>query len=529
MSSLGQVFRVRVCNIKANGIQSNGRAEPPYCIKANFDGRAFNTEHFYGTNMSPMWAADVAFEYHVPTVDLLHKKYLVAECYGGDVFIGMFQVDLMTIARGSPLIQMDLKDGSRFAGTLFMEIHMELVANVSIRISRLMLTQLSERGYESSPNPYLAYALLGSGSPIESPIAPNSVRPEWHQLPPMAFRCTFSELCTARIGVDLKHSRNGHTAGVHDPRMASFAIAFEEFPISAGSDGQYPMRMMVHSVPDYPFPFSAELTGTLELRFVHLVAQQALSPQHAPSMAGSMVLSSAPMIHSSPLAVRGGVDRTLALSGVSLAPPSNVHVRHVSPTRGRSGSFSHANAEAALRPMPTSEDISVLESVSADQSALLAKVQGRLADIRARKLELQASLEESRRHQEAIRQANAVRKATLEGDLAAANNERARLEDALHAVQIRMEEEKRLSAQRVADRERARRALEEERQEAALMQQRVLKLRNSMHAHLAEEEKRYQQRLREAEDARRRAMQDTAALAALEQRLSDTEVRFGRR
>ena len=530
---LGVKFRVRLSNLKVDRL-SVGSASPPFCVRGNMDGRGFNTEYFHGTSMSPMWAFDLAFEYDAPSMDSLRSKYLLLELYGGEEFLGLARIDLMTLANSPPTISLDLVHGSRCTGGIQLEAAFMQWTTVTVRIGHLSLSGLPVRGYENS-SPYLTLRLSNAAAPIESSVATNASSPQWSNLPPMHLTGTFDDLNDATILCELKHSRNGYTVGPEDPIMASFGVPLGGLPLGAGCDGSFPIRQMIHSLPSYPYPFSAQLIGSLELFNVHRVVQGGRSA--AAAAASSTMISSRINVAPQP---------TSTMSPRSLSPPRSA-VR--SPARQRQLSFAPApdalqqdyirsSTELAAPPMQidyrprpttvTAEDIEVLERVCDDQSILLEKVTRRLEDVRRKKAEIQIAVEHLKERSVALSTASASRREALDAELRAAMGERQRLDDALNALHRRRLDEKARVDSENENRARARMALEEEQREALAMQQRVLQLREEMQRHLAEEEHRYQLRVREAEDARRKTRMDSDALNALEARLSEAESRFRR-
>lgn len=538
MSALSHQFRVRLCNFKADGVIHAPRAAPPFCIRGSFDGRAFNSENFHGATMAPMWALDVSFDYHASTIEALATKYLVVECYGGELFLGMCRVDLMALATGPRSIHLGLKEGSRVNGTLSFECVFELVANVTLQLSRVALTHIAPRGYENNPSPYLAFGFADGSASLESPIAANAQSPEWERLPSLHLRTTYQALCDQRVRFELKHSRNGFTAGISDPLMAVFDLALDTLPIEVGRDSAVPFRQMVHSLPNYPFPFSTELHGIAEFRNVHRVVQQKTG-----ILTDEGVVGGAALLDTNRSFASGFNAQQARLSSPQRHPPPPA----LSPAKPHAFSSSNVsfNASAAYPPLPPPQqvlvysappppppsggaagtDLAVLDDVAHQQVKLVQQIQTRLQNVNGRRTELTHLIAAQKLREDAEVEAASQRRTAIDADMRMALAERERLEASLRAVQLRREEEARLAAQLAAERERAKRALEAEQQEVAHLQQRVNVLRAEMTKHLEEEERRYQQRVREAEEARRRTMLDAEALAALESRLSQAEAR----
>jgi hypothetical protein len=500
---LGVNFRVHLRDIRVNRLQ--GGASPPFCVRGNFDGRGFNTEYFHGSAMSPMWSFDLSFEYNAPSLDSLRTKFLLLELYGGEEFMGMARVDLMTLATSPTAFSLDLVHGSKCAGGIQFEATFAQWCSVTLRIGHLSLSGLPARGYENA-SPYLTLRLSSAAAPIESSVATNASSPQWSNLSPLHLTGTFDDLNETTIMCELKHSRNGFTVGAEDPTMASFGIPLGELPLTAGCDGSFPLRKMVHSLPNYPFPFSAQLIGSIELMNVHRVVQ--------PTSRSQLTLAASPLrIHQVP------PPRAISPPRVNspIAMPLDYSSRALNPVEYRS------------RPgAVTAEDIEVLERVCEDQATLLEKVSRRLDDVRRKKSEVQVAIEHSKERCLTLSTASATRREALEADLRGALAERQRLDESLNLLHRRRLDEKARADSESENRARARLALEEEQREAQAMQQRVLQLREEMQRHLAEEEHRYQLRVREAEDARRKTRMDSDALNALEARLSEAESRFRR-
>ena len=567
--SLAPVFKVRLCNFKATGVNQLPRVHPPFIIRGNFDGRAFNSEPFHSITMQPMWALDIAFDYtNAPTIESLPTRYLIVECYGAECFLGMCRVDLYTLATGPRCVELALREGGKSNGTVSFEVFFELVSTVTVQLNRLTLQQVAPRGYESSPNCYLTYALSDGTTTLESPVAANAVTPDWERLAPLHLRTTFDQLTNQKLRFELKHSRNGYTAGISDPLLATFEVAFDRLPLEPGRDSVAYFREMVHSLPNYPFPFSTEVTGAIEFRNMHRVSQlrggaltndgitggvpyvadRTLSP---PRRRNSPLKTVAAPRPPSPQSIRASSYNTSSVSYQQQQQHS--YVSHNNSTSNYTSNYHNTmpppiampatqlppppqafpgalqSSFAAPMPAATPLDLEMLDEVSSKQHVLLEKVRTRLSDVNRRKQEITVQMHSHKIREESEVEAASQRRIALDADMRATLAERERLEEALRHIAFRREEEQRVAAQQAVERERAKRALEEEQQEALLMQQRVVQLRNEMQRHLEEEERRYQQRVREAEEARRRTQQDSEALAALEARMAEAESRAAHR
>jgi hypothetical protein len=541
MSSLSHQFKVRLCNFKATGITS--RANPPFCVRGNFDGKAFNTEYFNSGSMTPMWALDSRFDFHTPNLDLLSNKYLLLEVFGADVFIGMCRIDLHSMATGPTCVELSLKEGHRVAGTLTFEAHFEHITNTTMQFTNVSLSHVAARGSgeDGAPSPYLSLGFAETGVNVESMVAPSATSPTWDRLPPLHKRATYHDLCDTRIVFELKHARNGFSPGVSDPLMGSFELNLGSVPIDVGVDSYIPVRIMVHSAPQYAFPFSTPFSGTLEVRNAPRLVQlrgglltengviggvsvigtaglnnsarpaspsrygatsppRAISPNHT---AASAIYQSAPDVSRTPMAP--------ASSSYAAAPQASAM---------RSANIDASDLRAA--------DVDVMDEVTERQSGLLARVQQRLQDVARRRADVTMRLEELSVKERERGESGVRRKASLESDMRTAQSERDRIEDALRALQQRRDEESRVAAEQANDRERMRRDLEDEQREVEVLQNRVAMLRAEMERHLAEEQDRYLQRVREAEDQRRRAQQDAEEFAMIEARLAEAEARAAR-
>jgi hypothetical protein len=565
--SLAPTFKVRLCNFKAHGVNQLPRIHPPFVVRGNFDGRAFNSEAFHSITMQPMWALDFAFEYgNAPTIESLPTRYLVVECYGDEAFIGMCRVDLYTLATGPRCVDLALREGGKTNGTISFECFFELVSTVTVQLNRLTLQSVAPRGYESSPNCYVTYALSDGSTTLESPVAANAVAPEWERLAPLHIRTTFNQLTNQRLRFELKHSRNGYTAGISDPLMATFEVAFDRLPVEVGRDGVVHFREMVHSLPNYPFPFSAEVTGAIEFRNMHRVAQLRSGALTNDGISGGLPMPvvsvrtlSPPRRYSSPVkaapifrppspqSIRASSNvnassqsfQQYSYAAHNASSHNQSYATHYQPTMPppiampttplppAPGPLPGALQPSFAAPMPaaTPLDLEMLDEVSNKQHILLEKVRARIAEVSRRKIEITSQMQSHKQREESEIEAASQRRVALDADMRSTLAERERLEEALRSIAFRREEEQRAAAQQAIERERAKRALEEEQQEALLMQQRVIQLRNEMQRHLEEEERRYQQRVREAEEARRRTQQDADALAALEARMTEAEAR----
>jgi hypothetical protein len=571
--SLAPAFKVRLCNFKAHGVNQLPRIHPPFVVRGNFDGRAFNSEAFHSITMQPMWALDFAFEYtNAPTIESLPTRYLIVECYGDEAFIGMCRVDLYTLATGPRCVDLALREGGKTNGTISFECFFEMLSTVTAQVNRLTLQNVAPRGYENKPNCYVAYALSPDGSTtLESPVAQNAVTPEWDKMAPLHIRTTFNQLTNQRLRFELKHSRNGFTAGISDPVMAVFEVSFDRLPLEAGRDGVVHFREMVHSLPNYPFPFSTEVTGAIEFRNMHRVAQArsgALTNEGITGVAPPVVSirSFSPPRHPQPAARLGSPVKFSSSAQPSFRPVSPASIRYAasasainstnntfaSNSVGSSTYMTHYQSTmpppvaipvapmppppaplpgalqpsfAAPMPAATPLDLEMLDEVSQKQHILLEKVRARIAEVSRRKIEITSQMQSHKHREETEIEVASQRRLALDNDMRSTLAERERLEEALRSIAFRREEEQRAAAQLAVERERARRALEEEQQEALLMQQRVIQLRNEMQRHLEDEERRYQERVRDAEEARRRTQQDADALAALEARMTEAEAR----
>jgi hypothetical protein len=487
--------------------------------------------------MQPIWSTDVHFEYNnSPTIESLATKYLVIECYGAEAYLGVCRIDLYAIASGPRNLRLTLREGHRDNGTVEFDCHFELVTTVTIQFTRVLIQQLPALGYEGNPNPYLTFGLVDGE--YESAVAPNARVPEWSALPPLHFKGTYYQLAEQKALFRIKHSRNGYTSGITDPQMASFEVDFSRLPIEPRGC-LLPFREMAHSLPSYPYPFSAECSGVIEFRNVHPIVQLrgGLRTDHE-------VVGGIP-----PTAQRSSPPRQRALPPLPVSPdrssrailtdnhtvinvprspamPSQTLPLNVPQTYSAAVSYSAPSAPYSA-PVPTAApaDLELLEEVTAKQSSLLLKVQTRLEEVLRKKQDVLTQISSHKIQQENMTEAASQRKIAIDNDLRSALQEKDRLEEAIRNVQLRREEESRVAAHQAVERERARKALEEEQQEAVVMQQRVVQLRNEMTRHLEEEERRYQIRVREAEESRRRTLQDADALAALESRIADAESR----
>lgn len=534
---LNPLFKVRLCNFQLDAPIASARAQPPYLLRGRFDDRAFNTKGFSSASMRPTWDDDISFEYVSPSVEQLTSRYLMIECYGGEAFLGACRVSLYNVATGPTGFQLELKDGMRDVGRLNFHCSMELISDVAIQLSRVVVDQLPRLGYDDAPNPYLSYSLTNAGDVKESSVAAGARIPEWSALPPVYFKGTYLQLCAQRLSFTLKHSRNAFSVSYNDITMSAFSIPFDKFPIDSKSVS-IPFRERIHSEVGFPFPFSGEIRGVLEFRNVHQVVQLAAGVRTDNGVTGGVSSfgprsSSPPRSQDLPAVIRttspprrGAPAAQPNVSFVSPPPPPTQISSYVPPSQAAS-SMMHSTSAAMNVPMPAVApvDLEVLEEVTSKQSALLSKVEGRLQEISRRKNEVTSQIASQKVNEETELEAASQRKLQLDNDLRNALLEKDRLEEHLRSIQLRREEESRIAVQQAAERERAKRALEEEQQEALVMQQRVVQLRNEMTRHLEEEERRYQQRVREAEEARRRTMEDTNALADLEARLAEAELR----
>jgi hypothetical protein len=545
------MFKVRLCNFKATGISSRGN--PPYCVRGNFDGKPFNTEYFHSGSMSPMWALDSRFDFHTPNIDMLANKYLLLECYGADVFIGMCRVDLYALATGPTSVELNLREGHRVAGTLTFEAFFEHVTNTTLQFTNVSLTHVAARGQheDSHPCPYIALGFAEAGPTIESMVAPSSTAPMWERLPPLHKRCSYNELCDSRVILELKHARNGFSPGVSDPLMASFELHLGTVPIDVGVDSFVPVRIMVHSTPQYAFPFSTPFNATLEVRNAPKLVQL-----RGGLLTDSGVIGGVPPVGAAglnvsvrPSSVLGGGSPSRSrvqapVESVRLSPdhthrpnyrtaiePASHITRtplqqtmHAMPTTMNASAMMNGSEVSALR----AADIDLMEEVSDRQSSLLSRVHSRLQDVMRRRSDVQRRLDELATKEADRVESTSRRKGALEGDLRTALSERERIEDALRALQMRREEEARVVAEQAADRERMRRDLDEEQREVDILQNRVAMLRQEMERHLQEEQERYLIRVREAEESRRRAQQDAEEFAMIEARLAEAESRAAR-
>jgi hypothetical protein len=552
--SLACVFQVRLCNFKASGIQTAAGAAPPFCVRGNFDGRAFNSEYFHSATMAPIWALDTNFEYQCPTVDTLRTKFLVLECYGNDRFLGMSRIDLFTLATGPTTVELSIKEGSKVNGILSFEAQFQQITSVQIQLARIALKNLGNRGYEGAPNPYLSFGLAANGVTLESAVAAEADRPEWDRLPALHFRGSFQSLCDQRIKFDLKHSRNGFTVGLNDPLMATFELNLAALPIEFGRDSAIPFREMVHSMPNYPFPFSCECTGLLEVRNLPQVVQLrggvltdegivgGVQRVHgAPSGDAPLGLEPNNQSHKVSLPTKSalvspsrlGRSAAPAHSHQSQLPATNASSYHsafdtiAQPSFSASAVEPAASYNASFVPA-TGMDVELLNEVSEKQQTLLNTVQDRLRQIARRRGEIAHEIANAKVREEEHLEASSRRRMSIQADLRAALAEKERLESLLKTISYRREEEMQTSARLAAEREKARMAIDAEQQEVNLLQDRVNQLRTEMNRHLEEEELRYAQRVREAEEARRRAQRDAEDLAALEAKLSNAESRMQR-
>ena len=469
--------------------------------------------------MAPIWALDTNFEYQVGTIESLRTKFLVVEAYGAERFLGMSRVDLFSLATGPCTVELGIKEGSRVNGILSFEASFQQITSMSIQLDRLKISSLSNRGYEGQPNPYLSYGLAASGCDLESAVAASAIAPEWERLPQMHCRGSFNSLQDQRIRCEVKHSRNGFTAGINDQAMSTFDIQLSSLPIEFGRDTSVPFRVMIHSLPNYPHPFSAEVTGLLSIRNLPQVVQ----------MRGGVLTDEG---------IVGGVSRTKPEMLPTTREPTVDHsYRLVSPARQRPQVFDDRRengASAVSNSLPSAIvpgtsagalDVELLTEVSEKQQSLLSTVQERLRQIARRRSEITREASSLKAREETSLEASSRRRHAINADTKAACAEKERLEQLLQTIAIRREQELHQSAQLAAERERARRAIEEEQNEVNMLQERVLQLRAEMTRHLEEEEQRYAQRVREAEEAKRRAQRDADDLAALEAKLSNAEAR----
>jgi hypothetical protein len=551
---LNPVFKVRFFDFQLDAPIAVSRAPPPFVLRVRVDDRAINTKGFPSSNMRPTWDDDVYIEYVAPSIEQLTSRYLVIECYGGnDTFLGSSRLSLYDVASGPSNFHLDLKQGLRDVGKLDFRCTFELLADVSINFSRIRIDSLPALGYDGNPNPYLTLH-VGAGDVKESSIAAGSRAPEWSALPPVHFRGTYAQLCQQRVSIALKHCRNGFNESPADPTMAHVVLPLDRFAIEPRMC-TIPFREMVHNDPGFPFPFSADMSGVIEFRNVHPIMQMSAGIRHDTGVVGGVpavghagvtgqIRSSSPSRAShyqaqplptmqratSPPRNRGQPPSPYVATAVappqqsfaqpsqysSYVPPSQVHAQQSSMSM---------NYSAVPLPAVAPADLEMLDDVTLKQSSLLSKIEGRLHEIARRKADVAAQLSAAKLAEEMELEAASQRKVQLDGDLRNALLEKDRLEEHLRSIQLRREEESRSAVQQAAERERAKRALEEEQQEALAMQQRVVQLRNEMTRHLEEEEHRYHQRVREAEEARRRTQDDANALADLEARLAEAELR----
>jgi hypothetical protein len=530
MSGLAHMFKVRLANFKATGI--NARGDPPFCIRGNFDGKAFHTEYFHGHSMSPMWALDARFDYHTPTVDVLGNKFLLLECYGNDVFLGMCRVDLHSLCTGPTAVELSMKEGERVTGTLSFDVYMEHVTNTTIQLTRVALGHVAARGVEQSPSPFLSYGFVETGNTLESLVAPNATSPEWDRLPPLHKRCSYAELCDSAVRFEVKHARNGFSPGVCDPVMATFDINLATLLIEVGRDSTIVLREMVHSLPGYPHPFSTQLSGVLEIRNAPKLVQL-----RGGLLTDTGIIGGVSAVPSGSPHRRGGSPARFP-SPVHVPSPVRAAPVHVSPTHRHNSSYvqpahHHAPAPAAgagpYGDVSRSHDVEVLEEVGDRQSSLLTRVHARLQDVSRRRADVTRQISTLKNREDELQEASRHRRGALEADLQTAQSERDRLEEQLRVLALRREEEARTTAHQAAEREKARLLLEDEQREVAQLQHRVAQLRDEMTRHLNEEEARYAGRVQEAEESRRRANQDAEDLALLEARLGEAETRAARR
>lgn len=546
---LNPMFKVLFSDFQLDSPISASRAPPPFVLRVRVDDRAANTKGFPSSNMRPTWNDEIYIEYAAPSIEQLTSRYLVIECYGGnDTFLGSSRLTLYDVATGPSMFHLDLKQGLRDVGKLDFRCTFELVMEVSISFSRLRIDALPPLGYDGNPNPYLTLQLGAGGDVKESSIAAGARTPEWSALPPLHFRGTYSQLCQQRLAITLKHCRNGFNESPADPAMAHHVLPLERFAIEPRMC-TVPFREVVHNDPGFPFPFSADLSGVIEFRNVHPVMQMSGGVRNDTGVVGGVPA----------VGYGGGIVRTASPSRAAHHPLPAMQ-RATSPPRSNRGappspyvatsappqsSFSHQsfssyvppsqaaavqqsmsmNYAAVPLPAVAPADLEVLDEVTQKQSTLLSKIEGRLQEIARRKADVASQLSAAKHAEEMELEAASQRKVQLDGDLRNALLEKDRLEEHLRSIQLRREEESRIAVQQAAERERAKRALEEEQQEALAMQQRVVQLRNEMARHLEEEEHRYHQRVREAEEARRRTQDDANALADLEARLADAELR----
>lgn len=578
---LQQLFKVRLCNFRATGINQKGH--PPYCIRGNFDGKPFHTSNFLGQGMQPMWPLDLKFDYYCPSVEALSSKYLLLEAYGDDMFLGMCRVDLFSLATGPRCCEFQLRDGSRVNGTLAFEVQLDHVSNVSIYFTSVAISSLGRGAGMDAPSPYLTYGFAdGSSETHESAVAPNATQPEFDRLPTIHRRMSYADLTNSGILFELKHARNGLTPGVADVLMSRFEIRLNNLQgIQPGKDLIVPVREMLHSVPGYTFPFSAQFLATCEVRGMPRIAQlsgglltddgvigggggdqQQGTGRNVGSNSGLNSSNNNNNQHHQSVAVNNNFrepnvayasnyqqqqqSQSNNNNNISSTMNNSYHNYHPSAVRSLSGggggnphspgrnapqtSMLTSVAIARGDPAPPRlQDIDVLDDVADKQSTLLQRVNERLQEVSRRRSELHDQITIIRRMEAEKKEIASARRATIDADLRAAGAEKERLEMALRNIALRREEEMRVAAQQATERERARQQLEEEEREVRALQERVLVLRNEMQQHLTEEESRYNQRVREAEEARRRAEQDAEELGALERRLQAAEVRAATR
>lgn len=536
---LSPLFSVKLCGFQLDAPIVSSRGHPPYVLRGQVGDRAFNTTACMSPAMRPIWEDVIVLDYLAPSIEQLTTKYLTIECYGGDSFLGSCRIPLYSVATGPTEYALDVKDGIRDIGRLSFQCFFELVSDVSIQLQRVRIDNLPRLGYDDAPNPYLSVSIGPGGEVMESPIAAQARSPQWATLPSLSFKGTYRQLRQQRITVTLKHCRNAFSISHADPLMSVFTIALDQFPIEPRSSS-VPLRMRFHSDPNFPFPFSSEITASIEFRNVHSVIQQVAGVATDTKIIGGV---SAVATRSSP--VQSYASRATSPPRVRAAPPpppsfvnvSNIATPqqsylsqpYVAPSQVQQSFASAVPPPSVPLPSVAPEDLQVMDDVTSKQSALLAKVQARLSDIARRKADVTSQIAAAKANEDIEIETASQRKAQLDKDLHSALQEKDRLEEHLRSIQGRREDEGRIAVQQAAERERAKRALEEEQQEAVLMQQRVVQLRTEMTRHLEEEERRYQQRVREAADARRRTDEDAAALAELESRLVDAELRAAAR
>lgn len=544
MATLQQLFKVRICNFRATGINSKG--QPPFCIRGNWDSKPFHTSNFLGAGMQPMWPLDLKFDYYAPSVESLSSKYLLLEAYGADAFLGMCRVDLFSIATGPRAIELQLRDGSRVNGTLAFEVQLDHVSNSSIYFSSIAVSSIGRGAGMDAPSPYLVYGFADGAETAESAVAPNATQPEWDRVPALHRKMSFADLANSTIAFELKHARNGLTPGIADVLMARFELRLAQLQgMAPGRDLIVPVREMMHSVPGYTFPFSAQFCATVEIRGMPRIAQLGAGLLTDDGVIGGSN-SSAVGLHanSSGTSLSMREANTAYASGVGFNSNNTANVSNVVglnsyAVNSRAGSPSRTapqtamlSAVAAARGDPAPPrllDVDVLDDVADRQSSLLGRVNERLQEVSRRRSDLQDQIAQCRRVEAEKKESISSRRGTIDADIRAAAAEKERLELALRNIALRREEEMRVAAQQATERERARQQLDEEEREVRVLQERVLMLRGDMQQHLSEEEARYNQRVREAEEARRRSEQDSEELSALERRLAAAEVRAAAR